>query len=168
MIELAEDKRFVGLAPVPKKEALERGREELVTRFFAYGDGLNDYKDRPADVLFRYSKKMNERFSIDAGLAALYRQTFHETMSFIDTRFPHGFTETKSSKTTPRTRFEAIAIGSQLALEEQPELALESAFPPVEEWLSSDEFLKVMGNDGANAIARLRGRIDFVYSKLVG
>jgi len=31
-----------------EKQLKEREREELITRFFAYGEGLDDYKDRVA------------------------------------------------------------------------------------------------------------------------
>ena len=59
VIELAEDPVFVELAPLPEKQAKERQHEELVTRFFAYGDGLDDYHDYVSDFLFAYTKKMN-------------------------------------------------------------------------------------------------------------
>ncbi|MDS9590067.1 MULTISPECIES: DUF262 domain-containing protein [Pseudomonas] len=57
VIELAQDQQFVDLAPVSKKDLNEREREELVTRFFAYGDGLEGYKDRPAEFIFQICKK---------------------------------------------------------------------------------------------------------------
>jgi hypothetical protein len=46
VISLSKEKTFVELAPVTDKKKKEREREELVTRFFAYGDGLENYKDR--------------------------------------------------------------------------------------------------------------------------
>ncbi|MCY3949733.1 MAG: DUF262 domain-containing protein [Acidimicrobiaceae bacterium] len=168
VIELAQDERFVKLAPVPEKQELERGREELVTRFFAYGDGLGEYRDRPAYFLFDYSKKANERFSNDQQLTEQYRERFRATMSFVETHFPYGFPKKAGSTTTPRARFEAIAIGTHLALTAKPELAAGAAPPPVEDWLEGDEFVRVTGSDGANAIARLQGRIGFVRDKLIG
>ena len=168
VVELAEDRRFVKLAPVPEKQALERGREELVTRFFAYGDGLESYRDRPADFLFDYSKEMNEAFRTDPDLSEQYRRKFQEVMTFVEKHFPHGFTKKQGSRATPRARFEAIAIGSLRALEQQPDLVSDTKPPPVEQWLYDDGFLEVTGSDGANAIARLEGRIDFVCQRLVG
>lgn len=167
VIELAREEKFEKLAPVPEKQALERGREELVTRFFAYGDGLEDYHDLPAKFLFEYSRKMNERFAGQPFLANEYRDRFETTMTFVDECFPHGFGKNERSTATPRARFEAIAIGSHLAIAERPELASTLKPAPVEGWLNGDEFRAVTGSDGANAIAKLERRIDFVREKLL-
>lgn len=61
--DLAKQPNFKILAPVSENREKERGRDELVTRFFAYGDGLDGYKDRPAEFLFNYVKRMNDQFS---------------------------------------------------------------------------------------------------------
>ena len=58
IIDLANDATFISLAPVSDKAQREREREELVTRFFAYSDGLDGYKDRPAEFVFKYVKLM--------------------------------------------------------------------------------------------------------------
>ena len=62
VISLTEDPTFNQLAPVPDKSVRLREREELVTRFFAYSDGLEGYRDRPSDFLFQYAKRMNVHF----------------------------------------------------------------------------------------------------------
>ena len=168
VIELGKDPKFIKLSPMAKKLVDERGREELVSRFFAYGDGLVNYHDRPADFIFEYSKSMNERFNRDPDLADEYRERFHRTMKFIRNVFPFGFSKTEGGRATPRARFEAIAVGSDFALREKPELANFSASQAkVGNWIGGKEFRDVTGSDGANAIARLRGRIDFVKSRLV-
>ncbi|NOZ39264.1 MAG: DUF262 domain-containing protein, partial [Planctomycetes bacterium] len=46
VIELAKDSQFKELAPAPKMSVRQREREELVTRFLAYTDGLEGYHDR--------------------------------------------------------------------------------------------------------------------------
>ena len=168
VIDLAQQPSFVELAPLSKKQRLERGRDELVTRFFAYGDGLQDYRDRPAEFLFRYAKKMNGAFAEDPTLADEYRERFTATMTFVERHFEYGFRKTATSKTTPRARFEAIAIGSHLALAEHPSLSELTELPSLADWLYGEEFISVTSSDGANAVARLRGRIGFVKDKLVG
>lgn len=168
VIELARDELLQRLAPMSKKSRDERGYEELVTRFFAYGDGLDGYRDRPADFIFNYSKKMNERFTENELLPEAYRDRFRRTLAFIDRAFPYGFSKAAGAKATPRARFEAIAIGSDLALRERPELAsLSASAIDVGSWLQEDAFARVTGSDGANAVARLRGRIGFVKAELV-
>lgn len=166
VIELAEEAAFVQLAPVPRKQLLEREREELVTRFFAYGDGLSGYKDRPAEFLFNYTKATNSLFELNPELANNFKERFNDTMDFVQRTFPFGFRRSANGKASPRARFEAIAIGSYLALRENP--ALQHNPPAVSGWLQSEEFSQVTGSDGANAIARLEGRINFVRDRLLG
>lgn len=166
VIEIAKDEAFAELAPVPEKSVRLREREELVTRFFAYGDGLDDYHDRPSDFLFQYAKKMNARFTANPTEAEQYRQRFMETMTFVTRVFPHGFRRTIRGVASPRARFEAIAIGSYVALKERPELATDTV--PAASWAMEEEFRTITGGDGANGINRLKGRIDFVRRKLVG
>jgi hypothetical protein len=168
VVELAEHPLLHTLAPISAKMQRERGYEELVTRFFAYGDGLEDYHDRPADFIFEYSKKMNGLFAENQDSVELYRRRFFAVMEFIDRVFPYGFRKAPGSKATPRARFEAIAIGSYKALEERPQLRNLSAEEiNVVAWLDDPEFRRVTSSDGANAIARLRGRILYVHEQLV-
>ena len=61
VISLAELPAFAELAPMSTKLRNERENEELVIRFFAYGDGLEGYKDRPSEFLFKYAKKDERR-----------------------------------------------------------------------------------------------------------
>ena len=166
VISLAKEPTFVKLAPLSDKLLLEREREELVTRFFAYGDGLEGYKDRVSAFLFTYTKKMNKHFEHNPADIESYRQRFMDMIDFVSRNFPSGFRKTLKGKATPRSRFEAIAIGSYLALQERPEIANQSI--EVEEWLNSKDFTKVTGADGANAIGRLRARIHFVRDRLLG
>lgn len=167
IIELSVLPKFVDLAPVSKKDLKEREREELVARFFAYSDGLDGYKDRPSEFIFNYVKKMNIEASGDPALADRYRARFQEAIDFIERVFPYGFRRASKGKATPRARFEAIAVGSRLALDERPGLANDN-IADVTPWLTSDDFTKVTGSDGANAIARLRERTGFVRNRLLG
>lgn len=167
IIELSDLPEFAALAPVSKKDLNEREREELVARFFAYSDGLEGYKDRPSEFIFNYVKKMNSEAADDPTLAARYRSRFQETINFIGRVFPYGFRRSFKGTATPRARFEAIAIGSRLALDERPKL-IDDDVMDVTPWLTGDDFKKVTGSDGANAIARLRERTGFVRSRLLG
>lgn len=84
----------------------------MVSRFFAYGDGLDEYADDVSRFVFRYIKKMNEEFRVKPLLIDAYKQRFYETMEFINNNFPIGFRKTEKATTTPRSRYEAIAIGT--------------------------------------------------------
>lgn len=166
--DLANTPLLAELAPMSDKAKKERGYEELVTRLFAFGDGLEDYRDRPSDFLFSYSKKMNEKLSLAPELATTYQQRFHNVLDFVAHNFPYGFKRSASGKATPRTRFESIAVGVDRALAEQPSLAeIPTERFNIETWIASPDFQDIISSDGANAISRLRNRIDFVKNKLV-
>lgn len=167
IIELSTLPKFVALAPVSKKDLDEREHEELVARFFAYSDGLEGYKDRPSEFIFNYVKKMNTEAVNDPALTDRYSARFKDVIDFIDRVFPYGFRRNPRGKATPRARFEAIAVGSRLALDKRPDLA-NGNVADVTPWLTSDDFTKVAGSDGANAIARLRERTGFVRDRLLG
>lgn len=170
IVDLAGMQKFVALAPVSKKALDERIREELVTRFFAYSDGLEGYKDRPSEFLFNYVKKMNGLVADNPALTDQYRARFAETIDFVERVFPYGFRKSLHGKATPRARFEAIAVGSRLALNDRPALAAlaNEARVDVRPWLTSKDFKSVTGSDGANAIARLNERTRFVRDRLLG
>jgi hypothetical protein len=166
IVELAVDPLFVKLAPISDQEQRLRGHEELVTRFFAYGDGLEGYRDRVAPFLYNYTKKMNDEFEKHPERIAAYRTRFQNTMKFVTRTFPFGFRRNAKGRATPRARFEAISIGSYFALIARPSLATRQI--DVQTWLSGDEFQSVIGSDGANAIHRLQTRINFVRDHLLG
>jgi hypothetical protein len=166
VIELSKDAVFAKLAPLSPKSVSLREPEELITRFFAYGDGLKGYKDRPAEFLFQYVKKMNETLTADPALVQKYRRRFVNTMAFVKKAFPLGFRRTPGGKATPRARFEAIAVGSFLAMKEDQALATKKI--DATSWVTGKEFGTVIGSDGANAISRLRGRLEFVRDHLLG
>lgn len=166
--ELANLPLLTELAPISSKAKDERGYEELVTRLFAYGDGLDDYHDRPSKFLFAYSKKMNQEFTENPALVDSYRARFIGVLNFVERNFPYGFKKNSNSRATPRSRFESIAIGVDRALVEEPAVALCTAeHLDVSSWITSQEFQEITSSDGANAVSRLRGRIDFVKNKLV-
>lgn len=165
VVSLAQDVNFVGLAPVSEKQLKEREREELVTRFFAYGDGLEDYADEVSPFLFSYSKKMNRLFLENPNLISEYTERFHKTMLFISENFPFGFRRTANGRATPRSRFEGIAVGTYLALQESPFLIPNKQ--KTLSWLNSPEFNDEVRSDGANAIGRLERRIDVIRRNLL-
>ena len=165
--DLAKNELFKKLAPISTKSINERVPDELVTRFFAYGDGLDDYRDSPNRFVFDYTKAMNENFVQNPALESMYRERFERMLAFVNRNFENGFTKKSNPKSTPRVRFEAIAIGVDQAIREQPNLA-ESKLDNVADWIEGDEFKKVTTSDAANVKSKLQGRINFVKNKILG
>lgn len=162
---LAKSEIFMRLAPVSEKATKERISEELVTRFFAYGDGLEKYKESPSKFTFDYTKSMNAAFDANGNLSESYKRRFDEVMTFVDRVFPHGFRKASNPNTTPRVRFEAIAIGSFLALTLKPDL--KDKVIDVTSWITSEEFNNVTTSDAANTRSKLEGRLHFVRDALL-
>jgi hypothetical protein len=84
-------------------------------------------------------------------------------LQFAKAYFPYGFARFKGAKTSARVRFEALSVGTILALRETSTLK-----PGDLSWLDSDEFADLTRSDGSNSGPRLRARIEFVQKKLLG
>lgn len=165
VIELATEPAFVELTPVSPKQVKEREREELVTRFFAYGDGLDDYADEVSPFLFSYARKMNQAMTDMPAMIEQYRARFMAMVNFVSAAFPFGFRRTANGRASPRARFESIAIGTYLALLQEPNLVAQPM--KVGAWIQDPTFATVTGSDGANAIGRLMRRIHHVRDRLL-
>lgn len=165
VLELSRSPLFAQLAPVSGKAERERIREELVTRFYAYSDGLEGYRERPSQFMFDYTKRMNERMQTEPQLVGAYRARFERMLDFVQRAFPLGFRKPSNPNSTARARYEAISIGSFKALEENP--AIFDEVPDTAEWLASDVFGEVTTSDAANTRAKLQGRIEFVRAALL-
>jgi uncharacterized protein with ParB-like and HNH nuclease domain len=160
--QLSEDPIFVELTPATDTQKNTRKREELVARFFAYGDGLDGYRDRPQRFVDEYVKRMNEQANTDPKLPEEYKARFKRTMDAAKIAYGR-FSKSESATTTPNARFEALAVGLDRALRERPELALAKVSFP-----ESEEFRLMVGADGANVKKKLAARIDYVSKALLG
>lgn len=158
LAECARDPLFVRLCPV--SEGMRRRREplELVTRFFCYSDQYISFGHDVDDFLDAFVKDRKDTFDRDR-----YREEFQRTLGFVAKYFPYGFAKSATSRTTPRVRFEALAVGVNLALRQSPDLVPS----PVSGWLESEEFRQLTTTHASNSAPRLRGRIEFVRDKLL-
>jgi len=65
-------------------------------------------------------------------------------LSFVDRHMRLAFTKGRTSNKTPRVRFDAIAVGVNLALRENPVLT-----PSSISWLNSERFAELITAGGA-------------------
>lgn len=161
--ELANLPQFIKMTAMTVAKVKEYEREELVTRFFAYSDGLESYKDNPRDFIFKYIKNKNNEAGHRPELLVEYRSRFMCMIEFVEMYSPNGFA--KSQKVTPRVRFEAISLGCYLALKEQPDLVVSQYL--LVELFKTDKFNAEIRSDGANSRVRLNGRINVVKNALL-
>lgn len=86
---------------------------------------------------------------------------FVRMLEFVDSHMPLAFTRGKTSSKTPRVRFDALSVGVNLALREDPNLQPKSL-----SWLQSGEFTDLITRGGQNAPSAIKARIEYVYKKL--
>jgi uncharacterized protein with ParB-like and HNH nuclease domain len=152
---------FEKLCPIGKKVGLRAEGNERVLRFFAYSETLKEYKGKVTPFLDKYMKQYAKHFEDNVKSEMLAK--FEHMLVFVDKNFPDGFRKMPSAKSTPRARFEAIAIGVARALDEKPDLQVSNVG-----WIDSEAFKKVTRTDAANNKSNLVRRIDFVKSRLLG
>ena len=108
------------------------------------------------DYIVETGKVFNE------SMKNLLRKEFLDTLNFIEENFPNGLKKSGTAKSIPRVRFEAISVGTILALRIRPELSVSNL-----DWLESEEFKKLTTSDGANSKNKVIGRIEFVRDCLL-
>ncbi|MDV2476805.1 DUF262 domain-containing protein [Rhodococcus zopfii] len=163
--ELATSELFVQLTPMSEMAVNSRTREELVSRFFALSGDLEGYRDRVSDFLFDFSREITDQVRNQPELVDVMRKEFTEAMEFISDNFPYGFKRARSGTSTPKTRYEAIAIGTKQALALKPNLSVRE--DSVEELVSSEDFSAIVRADGGNAKNRVQQRIAFIRNGLL-
>lgn len=156
---LSVDDKFRRLCPVSHARARHREYEELVLRFFAYSDRYNSFRKRVDDFLDEYLDDMNRQgFSEEETV-----DEFRRVMEFVENHFPNGFRKSSKNNSVPRIRFEAIAVGVNLALRENPDAAPEDV-----DWVESKEFMTLTRSDASNSSPKVKRRINFVRDNILG
>lgn len=159
--ECSENLKFKQLCPITD-DAKKRGEaEELILRFFTYSDFGVDKKDRGSKLLDMYLIEKNKKAKNTEDHIALTAR-FNRMLDFVERNFPYGFRKIPNAKSTPRVRFEAIAVGSHFALEQVPDLV-----PVYMDWLDSKEFEQVTTSDSAGNPGKLKARVNFVMNCLL-
>lgn len=161
ILEYSESANFNRLFSSAKsKEKLRGEKEELVSRFFAYSDNYHNFVHSVRHFINDYI--INKKDIFDNDEKTRMETELSNVLQFVDNYFPNGFRKDKTSKAIPRVRFEAIAIGCNLALRQNPNL-----IPEYMDWLESDEFKRHTTSDAANNRSKLIGRIEFVRDCLL-
>lgn len=155
--ECANDERFISLTPISSSREKRHERFELVLRFFAFTNNYLNFGHQVNGFLDKYLKDNLYDFNKEE-----FESEFNRTMEFVEKYFPAGFAKSKKAKSTPRVRFEAISVGTALALREKPNLTVSNV-----DWLQSDDFMSLTTSDASNNEGRLKSRVEFVRDKLL-
>lgn len=151
---------FKKLAPLsPSKEKRDE-RLEFTLRFFAYLDNYQNFEHSVRDFLNEYMQTHGEP---DAAKQQEMIAEFDKAIQFVKDNFPNGFKKTATAKSTPRVRFESLAVGVALALRENPQLEVKNL-----DWLTSEKFKVLTTSDGANSRSKVIERIEYVRDNILG
>jgi len=131
---------------------------ELTLRFFVYSDIYQQHQHAVALFLNEFIQNKTENgFNRD-----ILKQQFINMLDFVNSYFPNSFNKTPTGKDIPRVRFEAIAVGTHLALQIDSNLT-----PNYMDWLKSKEFKKETTTDASNNKGKLASRVEFVRDCLL-
>ena len=172
VIECARHPIFERLTPISQSLINAREREELAVRFFTFIESYNtqeenlpDWKDRPREYIFEFVEAANRKAVETPEYIVQLRDEFTRMITFVSAAFPDGFLKTSNGRQVPRARYEAIAVGSGLAIRSHPALAV----PPISvvNWTNDDDFRQVTTSDAANVRSKVIGRIEYVRRRLL-
>lgn len=102
------NERFVKLCPVTDAQEIRRERFELLLRFFAYSNCYLEFDHAVKDFLDEFLIKNQDTFD-----EAAYTSEFTAVLTFVENNFPFGFAKTKTSKITPRVRFDCKSVSEK-------------------------------------------------------
>ena len=161
ILECSQSNSFNKLFSTAKEDNKLRGeKEELISRFFAYSDNHSNFVHSVRHFINDYIIEKGKSFNQDEKVSKT--KELNDMIFFVEKYFPNGFRKDLNFKAIPRVRFEAIAVGCNLALRERPNLT-----PVYMDWLNSEEFKQHTTSDAANNRNKLIGRIEFVRNCLL-
>lgn len=149
---------FTELCPISDKKVKHRENEEFVLRFFAYVNNYKAFDHRVDEFLDDYLEHMNESDFDEEALT----NTFISMLQFVKDNFRYGFKKNARNMSVPRIRFEAMAVGVALALQERPDLQVDNV-----DWLFSKEFGMLTRSDASNSRPKVKNRLHFVRDSLL-
>lgn len=153
----SNNQKFKKLAPMSTKNENRYERFEFILRFFAYVNEYKKFKHRVNVFLDNFLRNNLENFDLKT-----YQKDFDNMLEFVEKNFKNGFAKTPNANSTPRVRFEAISVGTALALKEKPKLTIKNV-----DWLDSKEFQELTTSDASNNQGKLRARIEYVKEHLL-
>lgn len=155
--ECTENPVFKKICPVSSTTKKRYEDLELVLRFFAFLNNYKNFNHRVDEFLDDYVEENQNTFDKEK-----FKKDFEDMVKFIDKYFPNGCKKSPKAKSTPRVRFEAIAVGVGLALRQKDNLE-----PASMKWLESNAFKNHTTTHASNSQSRVAGRIEYVRDRLL-
>ncbi len=165
---LAKEPRFKKLCPMAKYLENRREEEELILRLFAFREAFPNYNavesKGVASYLDSYLAQKNTTFN-NAEKVRLTK-VFYQLIEYMEKTYPRqGFTKNVNAVGISRPYFEAIAVGTSLALEVNPNLKPIRHPELVVNKKNRNEFCNMLdGRYRTHTASKIQQRIDYVKS----
>lgn len=175
IVTLSKEPLFKKLCPIIHYFEGRREEEELILRFFAFTESLPDFKlygmnlDRDGVARFLDNYLENKNKIATQAEFDTKKQEFIQMLNFVDRTFPNqGFAKHKNATGISRPYFEAIAIGSHLAIKVKPDLIVKNITWSVINKNNSNDFFRILsGRYHTHKPNKIRERIDYVKTNLL-
>ena len=151
---------FRELAPLSAAAIKRHEDQEFALRFFA---SLNGYQKFSRSVVGFMNDYLESQKDFETAKEHELQAEWDRMLAFVKANFDNGFSKKQGHSRTPRIRFEAISVGTALALRIKPDLV-----PSSTAWVESEDFKQHMRSDAANSRPKLEARIHFVRDHLLG
>ncbi len=164
--KLAKVPRFKKLCPMAKYLENRREEEELILRLFAFREAYPNYNavesKGVAAYLDSYLAQKNKIF--DAAEKQRLTDVFNQLIDYMEKTYPRqGFTKNVNAVGISRPYFEAIAVGTSLALAQNPNLPTRRHQELVVNKKNRNEFCNMLdGRYRTHTASKIQQRIEYV------
>ncbi|EGQ8324410.1 DUF262 domain-containing protein [Vibrio cholerae] len=156
--ELAENKDFRSVVKMTSNAERSGSYEELVLKFFAYYENSDNFVHSVKGFLNDYMAAKTDKFKNRNKLNDVFVQTF----SLLTKHLPEGIVRGNRKNITPVVLYEAISVGTALALDKNKPLKLNNLVG-----LLNDPELKKATTGATNSKSMLKKRLDIVKDSLL-
>jgi hypothetical protein len=174
IFECAKNDKFKKLCPIGFHFKNRQEEAELILRFFAFSENYPDLKidgisledtgvERFLDKYLELKNKNSIKLEMEQK-----KQDFETMLDFVDKTFPSGFAKFRDSQETSRPYFEAIAVGSYLALKEKQNLIVSEIWAETNKNNQIYTFKIPIGRYQTHKPKNMKDRIEYVKNKLLG
>ncbi|ECU4847065.1 MULTISPECIES: DUF262 domain-containing protein [Enterobacteriaceae] len=165
--ECAKNVKFKNMVHLSKNVEKRQEHEELILRFFALVDHypkFNTFSRSVSKALDNYMGDKRDSFTEQEKNDK--REKFERMVNFVSDNFKYGFSK-KQGQDVSRILFEAISVGTHLALEENPSLVLKKKIE-VQYFFTDRDFSRAAtGQYRTHSTENLNKRIDFVKNRII-
>lgn len=156
--DLAENEDFRAVVKMTANAERSGSYDELVLKFFAYYENGDKFIHSVKGFLNDYMSQKTDQFKNKKELKKLFKRTFRT----LKDNLPEGIVRGNRKNITPIVLFEAISVGTALALNSDEELNVECLAE-----LLDDPELKKATTGATNSKNMLKKRLSIVQCRLV-